>query len=415
MYRIENIFRGITIIFMVMFCFYRTEAFDRNFIYNYQSKEDIKNNQIKEDIAPVSDRTIISPNFPLYLNNEVSRNLRFKVEEFSIKSASLSDVMVAFSYMTAGSMKNITFKNHTDGTISMDFKQLLTEKSFMKCYLEPSNFDGTFSGTMNYVYNITDKTQSTVDINIDGENNSAGTFGLYHNLGWSSIDMAYTCDSSDMAGNFDLLWKQKKIAIPGTPVFFSLSAGLNRDGDGLWGKKTKLSLSHSPVTFGESGMLQFSCSGEMNWGEYESRKMTGIMTLSFSDSLSLYASVFSKEIDFDYATTVNTSGNIGLEMGITENLKGEISYSFMGYDTRIDDISADYMGSHELTGQFSYSFSEGSEIALEMNYNIDEGKMNSLSTGLNLNTGDNQFLRIRPSYDFQYSEVSIQLETVLIR
>ncbi|MEQ8224409.1 MAG: hypothetical protein ABRQ37_18975 [Candidatus Eremiobacterota bacterium] len=415
MYRIENIFRVITVIFIVMFCFHRTEAFDRNFIYNYQSKKDIKNNQIKENISPVSDRPVINPNSPMELYNDAFQHLRFKKEVFPLKSASLSDVMSVFPYMNTGSVKNITFKNHTDGTISMDFKQLVTEKSFMKCYLEPSNVDGTFSGTMNYVYNISDKTRSTVDINIDGDNNSAGTFGLYHNLGWSSIDMAYTCDNSEMSGNFDFLWKQKKIAIPGTPVLFSLSAGLNRDGDGLWGKKTKLSLSHSPVTFGESGMLQFTCSGEMNWGEYESHKMTGIMTLSFSDSLSLYASVFSKETDFDYATTVNTSGNIGLEVGITENLKGEIFYSFMGYDTRIDDISADYMGSHELTGQFSYSFSEGSEIALEMNYNIDEGKINSLSTGLNLNTGDNQFLRIRPSYDFQYSEVSIQLETVLIR
>ena len=415
MYHIGNIFRGITVIFIVMFCFHRTEAFDRNFIYNYHSKENIKNNQIKENISPVSDRPVVNPNSPLDLNNDAFQNQRFKKEGFSLKSASLSDVMSVFPYMNTGSMKNITFKNNTDGTISMDFKQLLTEKSFMKCCLEPSNVDGSFSGAMNYVYNITDKTQSTVDINIDGNNNSAGTFGLYHNLGWSRIDMEYTCDNSDMSGNFDFLWKQKQIAIPGTPVLFSLSAGLNRDCEGLWGKKTKLSLSHSPVTFGESGMLQFSCSGEMNWSEYESHKMTGIMTLSFSDSFSLYASVFSKETDFDYATTVNTSGNIGLEMGITENLRAQISYSFMGYDTRIDDISADYMGTHELTGQFSYILSEGSEIDLEMNYNIDEGKINSLSTGLNLNTGDNQFLRIRPSYDFQYNEVSIQLETVLMK
>jgi len=413
MYRVGNIFRWIAVIFMVLFCFYRTEAFDRNFIYNYQDKKDIKNNQIKDSIYPVSDRTIITPGYPIDLNNYDFWNIRF--DALSFKSESLSDMMTILPYMSTKSLQHITFKNHTDGNISMDFKQLLTEKSFMKCYLEPSNFDGTFSGAMNYVYNITDNTQSTIDINIDGDNNSAGTFGLYHNLGWSSIDMAYTCDNSDMSGNFDFLWKQKQTAIPGTPLFFSLSAALNRDSDGLWCEKTKILLSHSPVTFGDRGMLQFSCSGEMNLGEYDSHKMTGIMTLSFSDSFSIYGSVFSKETDFDYATTVNTSGNIGLDIGITDNLRTQISYSFMGYDTKIENISADYTGSHELTGQFSYSFSGGSEIDFAVNYNIDEGEINVLSTGLNLNTGENQFVRISPSYDFQYDEVSIQLEAVLLR
>lgn len=401
----------------------KIKAFENKYSYNYMlHMEEIKKDYPKENLTEKNTGWIEKNSIsPLISSSLMTKEL--KIENIKInpennmsgyKQKINSNIASLIPEMALQELGNVNFKNRSDGGFNMNTNQNITDKDYVNISFQNKNLKNTFSTNINYSHTITDKTSGSLMLNVNETNDFSSVIGIDHNMGWSDITIEYFQDKTSDPGEYTINWKQQESLIPGTPIIYSFSGGINRSSEKEWSKNAGFLLSHQPVTFGENGMLIFSCSGNMNWQENKTDLINGNMTLSFSEKFSFNASLTREETDLDNGNNVNTSAGIGIMSNITDKFNLQVYYSFMENEST-GDSSESYFKNQDLTGSFSYNFSNGNYISMELGYNPEKDKFNYLGGDINIFSGKNQSFKIKPQYDFLEKEFSIYLETVFIR
>ncbi len=415
----KSIFFSITITLLIVF-YSLAGAFEKEDSYNYLLKKEEDRKEIPGNLRteyPVftSKRNTRGSN-SLLLNNIIKYNFQTdKMENYvtGCKQKYFTNISNIVPAINLNSMGEMNFSSYSDGSISMNINEQIFKEGFLNISIDENILENMFNTNISYTHKLAERTGASIELDIDKENNFSSIFGLKHDLGWSRITCECLFENNDEPGLFDLRWKQKQTEIPGTPFTFSLSAGVLRNMEETWDQSAGILLSHKPLLFGESGMLLFSCSGDIDWEESETVHISGNMLLQFSEDFVINANISRREGELYGIKNINTGGSVGIQKKISEHFIGEISYSFME-DENLFEETIDYFENRDLTGSLYYDFEEGNQVGINAGYNFSEGSFTSIAGDIQINTEDNMF-RIAPGYDFEEGNFKIRVETFFIR